>query len=286
MPLKFLFNTLGNDDSISLQEFISLVDGSTSRVGGNSPYWKADLINSGLFQENSGRLCYTGKYRRFVEEIKTFCPDRLLTDDDWQAIRDNPLIDSSSFKNSIREIFENIIQQQNIEEQITDGIYTAPIVDVISEQEELHIPQIDILSTDTRFTQSTRRIRIATWSIRIKKKYNHLFAVPMCDVNGKIFVEAAHIKPDSVPDGGTPHRTHILNGLCLCRLCHVAFEKGYFSLTDDHRIITSFKLNEIPDQNIKTVILSSRNQQIRNRIDNRLPLVEFIQFHRTNRFKK
>jgi len=286
MPLKFLLNILDDNSSISLQEFATVIDGRTTRIGArNSSYWKADFINSGLFREDNGRLYYTSKYRQFVEEIKRFTPDSLLTDDDWQAIRDNPLIDSSPFKSSIREIFENIMQQQNIEEQITDGIYTAPIVDVISEQEELHIPEIDILSTDTRFAQSTRRIRLAAWSVRIKKKYNHLCAVPLCDVNGKIFVEAAHIKPDNVPEDIIPHRAHILNGLCLCRHCHVAFDKGYFSLTDDHRVITSAILNEIPDQNIKTVILSSRNQQIKNRIDMRLPLVDFVRYHRNKKFK-
>ncbi|MBW8001099.1 MAG: hypothetical protein FVQ80_03650 [Planctomycetes bacterium] len=285
MPLKFLLNALSNDNSISLKEFASLVDGGTTRVGGNSSYWRTDLVNSGLFQEDGGRLCCTGKYERFVENIKKFTPDSLFTDEDWQAIRDNPLINSSPFKNSVKEIFENILQQQNIEEQITDGIYTAPIVDVISEQEELYIPEIDILSTNTRFAQSVRRVRVAAWSIRIKKKYNHLCVVPNCDVNGKIFVEAAHIKPDNIPEDIMPHRAHILNGLCLCRHCHVAFDKGYFSLTDDHKIITSVKLNEIPDQNIKTVIFSSCNRPIKNRLDNRLPLVEFIQFHRTNRFK-
>ncbi len=286
MPLKFLLNILDNDNSISSQEFDALVDGNTNRVGINSSYWKKDLINCGLFKQANERLFYTGEYSQFVNEIKNFSPNTLLTDADWQEIRDNPLIEISPFKNSLREIFEDITQQQNIEEQITDGIFTAPLVDVISEQEELSIPEIDVLGTDVKFSQSTRRVRNATWSIRIKKKYSYLCVVPDCDVNGNIFVEATHIKPDNVYEDSLPHRTHILNGLCLCKHCHIAFDKGYFSLTDNHRIISSPKFNNIAEQHIKTVILSSVNKQIKQRIDNRLPLLEFIQYHRNNLFKR
>ncbi len=285
MPLRFLLNNLDNQNSISLREFESLVDGNTQRIGDNASYWKRDLINSGLFQEAQGRLFYTGKYQEFIEEIKSFDPSPFLTDQDWQSIRDNPLIEISPFKKSIRSNFEATIRQENIEEQIIDEIFTAPLVEVVAEQEEIQIPEIDILSDDLRFAQSTRRVRNSAWSIRIKKKYNYMCAVPNCDVRGQIFVEAAHIKPDNASAGFIPHRAHILNGLCLCRHCHIVFDKGYFSLTDDHRIITSPKFNFIPDQTLKTIIISSTNIPIKNRIDNRLPLVEFIQYHRINKFK-
>ncbi len=285
MPLRFLLNILDNQNSISLREFEALVDGNTQRVGDNTSYWKGDLINSGLFQEVQGRLFYTGKYPDFIREIKSFDPNLSLTDEDWQSIRDNPLIEISPFKNSIRSIFEAIAQEQNIEEQITDDIFTAPLVDAVAEQEEIQIPEIDILSDDFRFSQSTKRVRNAAWSIRIKKKYNYICAVPNCDVRGQMFVEASHIKPDSASAGNIPHRAHILNGLCLCRHCHIAFDKGFFSLTDDHKIITSTKFSAIPDQTLKTVIISSANIQIKNRTDNRLPLIEFIQYHRTTKFK-
>ncbi|MDP2851981.1 MAG: HNH endonuclease [Gallionella sp.] len=285
MPLKFLLNILDSQNSVSLREFETLVDGNTQRVGSNASYWKADLINSGLFQEIQGKLFYTGRYPDFIQEIKSFEPSPFLTDEDWQSIRENPLIENSPFKKSIRSIFETITQEQNIDEQITDEIFTAPLVDAVAEQEEIQIPEIDILNSDLRFSQSTRRVRNATWAIRIKKKYNYICAVPNCDVTGQIFVEAAHIKPDNAQDSNIPHRTHILNGICLCRHCHIAFDKGYFSMADDHKLITSAKFNDIPNQTLKTVIISSTNIQIKNRTDNRLPLVEFIRYHRSNRFK-
>ena len=285
MPLKFLFNILGHRASISLREFEVLVDGTTARVGGNTSYWQSDIVNSGLFKEEQGRLFYTGKYPEFVQEIKNFNPNPLLTDDDWRDIRENPIIGISPFKNSIQTIFEELAREQSLEDQLTDGILTEPLVDIVAEQEEIQIPELDILSTDSRFSQSIRRVRNATWAIRIKKKYNYLCAVPNCDVTGLVFVEAAHIKPDSASESSVPHRDHILNGLCFCKNCHVAFDKGYFSLTDDHMIVTSSKFDAIPNQNLKTVILSSANTIIKNRTDNRFPLAEFIQYHRTNIFK-
>lgn len=285
MPLKFLLNNLDVSNSISLQILDAIVDGNTQRVGKNTSYWKRDLLNSGLFQQINGNLVYTNRYAVFVNEVRAFVPNPMLTDADWNAIRENPLIEISPFKDSLRAIFENITQEQNIDDQITDGIFTAPLVDVISEQEEIAIPEVDILSTDIRFANSTRRVRNQTWSIRIKKKYNYLCAVPNCDVNGQMFLESAHIKPDNVAEDGTPHRAHILNGLCLCRHCHIAFDKGYFSLTDDYRVITSSMFENIPNQNLKTAIVSSNNNTIKNRIDGRLPLVEFIQYHRSVKLK-
>lgn len=286
MPLKFLFNALDSRNSISLSEFETLVDGNTTRlVGKNASYWKTDLTNSGLFTERQGRLIYTGKYPELVNEVKNFNPNPLLTDDDWRNIRGNPLIEISPFGDSIRNIFEQEVQEQNLTDQLLDGILTEPLVDIVAEREETQIPEIDILSDNARFSQTNRRIRNATWSTRIKRKYNHVCAVPYCDVNGTIFVEAAHIKPENAPDGLIPHRTHILNGICLCRNCHIAFDKGYFTLTDDHKIIASTIFDRIPNQNLKTVIFSSVNTIIKNRMDGRFPLVEFIQYHRANRFK-
>lgn len=285
MPLKFLLNNLDEKNAISIQIFETIVDGNTKRIGKNSSYWKRDLLNCGLFIHVNERLIYTNRYIEFVNEIKNFNSNPLLNDLDWEAIRDNPLIEISPFRDSIREIFESITKEQHIEEQITDGILTAPLVDVISEQDEIAIPEVDVLSTELRFANSTRRVRNQTWSIRIKKKYNYLCAVPNCDVIGNLFVESAHIKPDHVTEEGTPHRAHILNGLCLCRHCHIAFDRGYFSLTDDHRIITSSKFEKIANQNLKTVIVSSEDTQIKNRIDGRMPLPEFIQYHRAVKFK-
>ncbi len=284
LPLRFLLNRLDNNSAISLQEFTNLVDGKTNRVGDNASYWKTDLINSGLFHESDEHLVYTGNYAELANELRNFTPDVSLEDEDWQRIRENPLIEISPFRNTIKNIFREMTQGQAIENSTTNEIYTDPLIGAISEQEETALPELDILSENPRFANNTRRIRNATWAIRIKKKYNYICAVPKCDVIGEIFVESAHIKPDSVADEGTPHRSHMLNGICLCRHCHVAFDRGYFSLADDHRVITSQRIDDIANQNLKTAIQSSSGDIIKNRSDNKMPLLEFIHYHRANKF--
>lgn len=285
LPLKTLFNLLDRGESISLSEFQALVDGTKTGTARNNSYWKKDLINTGLFDESGGRLIYTNKYPQFINELKTFTPDPALIDGDWVNIRENPLIDISPFKNSLKNIFLEIATQQNITEQVSDEILSEPIIDIVSEEEERLTPEIDILSHGTRITQINQRVRNATWALRIKNKYFYKCAVKNCDVDGKLFVEAAHIKPDNVEETGTPHRTHILNGLCLCRLCHITFEKGFFSLTDDCRIIISQKISDIVDQNLKRVLTSSENYPLKSRTDGRIPLNEFIRYHREEKFK-
>jgi len=280
MPLKFLLGILDARNSISIREFNALVDGNTKRVGKNASYWERDLINSGLFKEEPGRLVYTEKYRTLVQQIKEFNPNPILNETDWQEILDNPLISISPFRISLQQIFEELSGDDFGNGEMINDIITEPLIDVVAEQEEQNIPEADVLSTNTRFSQSMRRVRNATWSIRIKKRYSYLCVVPNCDVKGQLFVGAAHIKPDRVPEEGIPHRTHILNGLCLCSNCHIAFDNGFFSLTDDYKILISNKFDTIPDQSLKTIILSSADQKIKNRSDNRFPLVDFIQYHR------
>jgi Predicted restriction endonuclease len=284
MPLKFLFNTLDKEDRISLTALEALVDGQTNRVGKNISYWKRDLINANLFEQVDNDLVYTGNYVQFVNELKNFNPSTSLSTEDWKEIRDNPLVEHSPFKTSLTEIFNSISEEQNIEINSRERL-SFPIIEAISEQEEVSIPEVDILNTSIRFSTSTRRVRNQTWAIRIKKKYQYTCAVPACDVHGRTFVESAHIKPDNVDELGTPHRTHILNGICLCRHCHISFDKGYFSLTDDHRIIVSPKFNEISDQHLKRVISNSENAIIKERTDGRYPLLEFIQYHRNEKFQ-
>lgn len=285
MPLKFLLNNLDNIGAISLNALEVLIDGQSPRVGKNFAYWKSDLLNSGIFVERDGNLVYSGKYLSLVNEIKNFSPSPLLTDADWDEIRADPLIDISPFNNSIRKIFEEILAEDQIEEQLSDVISTTPIVELISEQNERLLPEIDILSENDHYSQYSRPIRNGIWGTRIKQKYNYRCVLPNCDVTGQIFVVGAHIKPYDLPEEGIPHKAHLLNGICLCGNCHIAFDKGYFSLTDESKIIISSKWDNIADQNLKRVMLSSTDKKIKDRVDNRYPLIEFIQYHRNNIFK-
>jgi len=283
LPIRFLFNNL-NDNQIGIREFEYLVDGNTNRVGKNISYWKKDLINSGLFSEQGNNLVYTQLYQNFVTEIKNFEPNPLLSDFDWQSVRENPLIEISPFKNSLKQIFLEVAETKELEEYTDNEIITEPLIEIVSNIENIIIPEIDILSQTTQFVKTNRRVRNSVWSTRVKREYQHSCTIPNCDVIGSTFVTAAHIKPDAVPEAEIPHRAHILNGLCLCYHCHIAFDKGFISITDDYKIIVSKEFEKIQDQNLKRVILSSNQQPIKNRIDNRNPILDFVQYHRNNIF--
>ncbi len=282
LPLKHLFNSLDADGNIAMLDLQRMIDGNTERQGNNTSYWVKDLINSGLFVKREGGLHYTGRYPQFVEEVRNFVPNPSLTYQQWVEIRNNPLVGDSPFKESITSIFESIISDQHFEDQQV----TTPLVEVIAEQQELSLPENDILNENTTFARSSRKVRSATWSKRIKRRYNNQCAVPECDIEGQPLVEAAHIKPDSVDNGDIPHRTHILNGLCLCKHCHTLFDNGYFTLTDNGRIMVSPQIIELPDHSAKLNVMDSDGLEIKQSRDGRLPLVEFIEHHRDYKYKQ
>lgn len=281
LPLKFLFSKLDARNSILLEELEQLIDGGTERIGNNTSYWLTDLVNTGLFEFSKNRLYYTGKFEELVNGVKTFVPDSSITTEQWNEIRQNPLVNISPFRNAIRNILEDLSNSHNFE----NDEETDPIVEIIAEQQEISISEDDILSNDTKFAYSIKRIRNATWSKRVKKRFDYRCAIPQCDVVGEVFLEAAHIKPDSAPEEDTPHRTHILNGLSLCRHCHVLFDKGYFTLTYDCRIQVSSQILYLPEQMAVIKIVNSDNEKMKPSIDNRKPLREFINYHRGQKFK-
>lgn len=282
LPLKYLLNNLNEDNFISISDFSDMVDGDKDRVGENASYWKNDLINSGLFKQLDDKMIYTGLYSEFVNDIKNFIPDSNLLDEDWIKIKQNPLIEISPFKDSIRKIFEGIINSNNFEEiNVSD-----PIAEVMVDQLDNVLPETDILSNETRYATSIRKVRNSTWAKRVKKRYNNKCAIPECDTQGTIFVEGCHVKPDNIEEGLIPHRAHILNGICMCSLCHKLFDEGYFSLDDDSKIIVSSFLDELPKQRATDVIKMSENKKIKSSTDGRLPLQEFMEYHRVNILKK
>lgn len=285
MPLKFLFNVLDSNNSISLSELAVLIDGSTDRTGLNSSYWKSDLLNSGLFIESNGYLVYSGLFSAFISQLKAFSPPSILDDDDWESIRDNPLIEISPFSGAVRNILEDLMESKNLNRPEVSIQQTLPLVELISEQEEININEVDVLSTEIRFVKQTVRVRDTIWSKRIKRHYNNKCVISNCDVEGNIFVESAHIKPDHLADEDPPHRTNTLNGICLCNHCHILFDKGYISLSDNCVLLVSRSIEKITEQSLKRVIMSSENNVIKARNDNRLPLIDFVRYHRSNIFK-
>lgn len=89
----------------------------------------------------------------------------------------------------------------------------------------------------TEYTKERRKVRFKAFSELVKRVYENTCAV--CgsqreSPDGHPEVDAAHICPP--PEGGSDD---IRNGIALCKLHHWAFDSGWLSLTDDHRILTA-----------------------------------------------
>lgn len=101
-------------------------------------------------------------------------------------------------------------------------------------------------------------------------------------------VEAAHIVPHSKKG-----KDDIWNGIALCRLHHWAFDVGWFSLTDDFKILLSTKYDQLPRNygkigNIDFLksAISDNQPLLLPKIKSLNPHKTSIQWHRENIFYK
>lgn len=101
-------------------------------------------------------------------------------------------------------------------------------------------------------------------------------------------VEAAHIVPHSKKG-----KDDIWNGIALCRLHHWAFDVGWFSITDDFKILLSTKYDRLPNDfgkigNIdflKDTFIPNKPLELPE-IESLNPHKTSIQWHRENIFYK
>ncbi len=107
---------------------------------------------------------------------------------------------------------------------------------------ELEKPPQDIIASDaTRFVppEDSKRKRDAKFSVRVLPAYEYTCALTryrMIAVNGTTALDAAHIH--QFKQGGECHPT---NGLALSKTAHWLFDRGYWSISDDYRILVAEK---------------------------------------------
>ena len=100
------------------------------------------------------------------------------------------------------------------------------------------VPPDDIIAADaTRFLPSDteEKIRDAKFSVRVLPAYDFTCAFTryrMLAINGTTALDAAHIH--QFKQGGVCHPT---NGIALSKSSHWLFDRGYWSLTDDFRVL-------------------------------------------------
>ena len=95
----------------------------------------------------------------------------------------------------------------------------------------------ELTENQTRYTETYRRVRDSAFTEIVRDAYENRCAV--CgnqreSPDGNPEVEAAHIYPKS--EGGSDD---VRNGVALCKLHHWAFDTGWLSFTDEHKILVS-----------------------------------------------
>jgi putative restriction endonuclease len=93
-----------------------------------------------------------------------------------------------------------------------------------------------------RFATARRRVRDSDFTSAVRDAYERTCVV--CGSSretptGEPEVEAAHVYPKS--EGGADD---VRNGVALCKLHHWAFDSGWLSFTDDHRIL----VKDVPER--------------------------------------
>jgi putative restriction endonuclease len=104
----------------------------------------------------------------------------------------------------------------------------------------LEVPPDDLVAADaTRFLASDKdeKKRDAKFSVRVLPAYDFICALTrhrMIAVDGSTPLDAAHIH--QFKRGGSCHPT---NGLALSKTAHWLFDRGFWSLTDDCRVLVA-----------------------------------------------
>jgi len=79
-------------------------------------------------------------------------------------------------------------------------------------------------------------------------------------------------------------RTNPQNGLCLNNIHDRAFEKGFFTLSENYEVVLSKRSGEFNPLSVEYYFYKYNNQRI-NLPDRFLPNQEFLRVHRENVFQ-
>lgn len=273
--ITFLINEIKNNgNSISRKRLELLADGNTKRKSGkNYSYWATDLNQSGLFNKHrDGSMSISYKYENLLKGIYNYSPDKNLP---ARLIKEFPLAENAPFRDHLIAEFKKYGSDDLIE-----------AVNTLAHQ-KIYLSHADQVSRNLRRKTIARD---TNWSKDVKISYQYKCAIPNCDAEGRLFIQAAHIMPHSEEDieHKNKHRTDLENGVALCLSCHKLFDGGLFTFDSTGKVIPSkfiysSELLKNPSQNNVVRILESKNKNAIRPLNGRINLV-YIQFHKENIF--
>lgn len=289
-PIYELLKHVNANGCISEVNLKSLIAGKKSE---NSPqnytYWKRDLLRSKILIEDVEGFNLSNKFKFLMNEVRSKQMPRDLTDSDWERIHNDALDDSNPYKEAILcelDIILSDVLDTEMKLPEEDRNIVSEIVSITNYAEANEIGLGDYKIPDT-YSKVKSRKKQGAWSLQVKRAYNFTCCVPKCDINSLLLVQAAHIKEYTATESEKGHRANPKNGLCLCPICHVLFDNGYFTLSNDLKIVVSTKIEEINSERIKDIFKQSNNTVI-DPLPNPLsftPDAEFIRYHKNNVFK-
>ena len=157
-----------------------------------------------------------------------------------------------------QQILSRVLQGLQDESTIcslSDGSYLlldkpleATSEDLPDEAIDASLEQSKLIFVDVQVSdaQAQGRQRRGTWRLRQLTLSRYGFQCALCDITNERLLVISHISRWSDdPDA----RGKLSNVICLCRFHDALFEEGYFSLSDDYRVLKS------PDVQSNTIAL-------------------------------
>ncbi len=281
-PIYELLNNVDSSGFISVSDLEMLI--AEHSTTSNYNYWKKDLLRSQILEEVSGGFRLTNKFSNLMDAVRTVTLPSTLTYSDWKKIHKNILDDINPYKNTILQDLDTILSDILNIEVILSQEEKEAVSKVISTTDTEEANEIGLGDYKIPHTYSKTKIRRkqSAWSKQVKNAYNYTCCVPECDIQSPILVIASHIKKYAAHETETGHRANPSNGLCLCPICHTLFDKGYFTLSDDLRIVVSPRIIEINSPRIIGILNQSNNRVITPLPSptSFKPNLKFIRYHR------
>lgn len=162
-----------------------------------------------------------------------------------------PIVDLSDFFNdndvALRAYFNNrgnkhlFYTIQNNRLQCLFGAYFSEFTDelprMLAHRYNVDRERIVVtgnVNTGVTTREVEQRIGHQEFSDNVKDNFNHSCCFPNCQVDGKNFLISGHIARWA---DNEPLRGHTGNGLCLCLMHDKAFERGYFTVDENFRVV-------------------------------------------------
>ncbi|MEI7556204.1 HNH endonuclease [Candidatus Chlorohelix sp.] len=179
----------------------------------------------------------------------------------------------------IQKYFLESIQQKLLElSQVNKAVFEYSENLLKKPSQNLNIKEVAGSSVDY-----VKQVRDQAFRKAVVKAYEHRCAIcglKVITAEGHTAVAAAHIVPWSISKNDS-----VTNGIALCHLCHWAFDEGVTGISTHYTVLASEQLTL--SGNAPGVFLMMRDRPIfKPDINERLPDIEALNWHRKNVFKR